>query len=77
LTIVRFDHGPPGTYEICPVCWWEDDLVESREPERHVGANRQTLSEARAAFDEWRKNGMPEDGRRRKPRTEERPTGTP
>ena len=30
---------PPGSYGICPVCFWEDDPVQLRYPEAPVGAN--------------------------------------
>ena len=43
---------PPGTYEICPVCGWEDDPVQFRDPDRAGGANEMSLNEARAA---WKK----------------------
>ena len=23
---------PPGTFEICPVCYWEDDNVQFNDP---------------------------------------------
>jgi hypothetical protein len=41
---------PPGTYEICPVCSWEDDLVQFQDPTYIGGANRVSLEEARANF---------------------------
>ena len=37
--------GPPGSYEICPVCNWEDDAVQLRFPQLRVGANRSSLEE--------------------------------
>ncbi|MFI9322590.1 CPCC family cysteine-rich protein [Kitasatospora aureofaciens] len=41
---------PPGSYEICPVCFWEDDRVQLRWPHRAGGANRPSLLEAQANF---------------------------
>lgn len=41
---------PPGTYELCPVCWWEDDGVQFKDPDRRGGANSPSLSEARENF---------------------------
>jgi hypothetical protein len=40
---------PPGTHEICPVCYWEDDLVQFEDP-NHWGANGVSLAEARLNF---------------------------
>lgn len=37
-----------GEYDICPVCFWEDD--GSEDPERRSGPNRMTLREARENF---------------------------
>ena len=36
-----------GAYELCDVCNWEDDPVQSADPEYAGGANRQSLNEAR------------------------------
>lgn len=38
---------PPGTFEICPVCLWEDDDVQFRDPDYPGGANRVSLKDAR------------------------------
>jgi hypothetical protein len=38
----------PGSYEICPLCFWEDDLVQLRWPNYGGGANRPSLIEAQA-----------------------------
>jgi len=44
---------PGGTYDICPVCYWEDDPVQFRDPTYAGGANRESLEEARANFREF------------------------
>lgn len=41
----------PGSYEICPVCFWEDDLIQARDPDFAGGANRPSLSEARRNYE--------------------------
>lgn len=42
----------PGCYEICPVCGWEDDPVQSADPDFSGGANSPSLNEAKRAFNE-------------------------
>ena len=39
-----------GGYEICPVCGWEDDPVQRRDPGFAGGANKMSLNEAVKAF---------------------------
>jgi hypothetical protein len=41
---------PGGTYEICPVCFWEDDPVQGQDPDYAGGANAPSLNEARRNF---------------------------
>lgn len=41
---------PPGTYELCPVCFWEDDGIPFEDPTYRGGANTISLNEARASF---------------------------
>jgi hypothetical protein len=41
---------PPGTFEVCPVCFWEDDDSQFRDPEYAGGANTESLVEARENF---------------------------
>jgi hypothetical protein len=42
---------PPGTFDICPICFWEDDRVQFRDPSYRGGANTVSLNEARANFE--------------------------
>jgi hypothetical protein len=39
-----------GSYEICPVCFWEDDPVQNDDPTFWGGANRVSLHDARRNF---------------------------
>lgn len=41
---------PPGTFEICSVCFWEDDNVQFDDPDYAGGANKVSLNEARQSF---------------------------
>jgi rubredoxin len=41
---------PPGTFDICPVCFWEDDNIQFRDPTFRGGANRPSLEEARRNY---------------------------
>ncbi|MDZ7620370.1 MAG: CPCC family cysteine-rich protein [Patescibacteria group bacterium] len=41
---------PPGTFQICPVCYWEDDNVQFNDPTFEGGANEESLNQARANF---------------------------
>jgi hypothetical protein len=43
--------GRSGTYEICPVCGWEDDPVQYDDPAYADGANAISLADARSAWD--------------------------
>lgn len=39
-----------GGYEICPVCLWEDDPLQSEDPSYSGGANKYSLIEARTIW---------------------------
>ena len=41
---------PPGTYEICEVCNWEDDELQFRNPNYAGGANKLSLEDARKEY---------------------------
>lgn len=44
------DEKPPGTFEICPVCYWEDDNVQYDDPDYEGGANDVSLNKARENY---------------------------
>lgn len=46
---LTFDE-PPGSYEICSVCFWEDDNIQLRWPDWPGGANKPSLIEAQQIF---------------------------
>ena len=45
------DKEPPGTYDICPVCFWEDDPIQFADPNSAGGANSPSLITARANYE--------------------------
>lgn len=38
---------PPGTFEICTNCYWEDDPVQFDNPDYVGGANYRSLNQSR------------------------------
>ncbi len=42
-----------GDYEICPICFWEDDIVQLRFPSLAGGANEPSLIQAQQNFIEY------------------------
>lgn len=42
--------SPPGSFDICPLCFWEDDFVQLYFPLQGGGANRCSLVEAQVSF---------------------------
>src|SRR3954453_3538105 len=34
---------PPGSYEICPICFWDYDIVQLAFPDMTGGANKYSL----------------------------------
>jgi hypothetical protein len=47
---ITFDHNFPGSYNICPICYWEDDLVQFYDENFKGGANRPSLKEAQENY---------------------------
>ena len=42
---------PPGSYDICSICFWEDDLSQLRSP-RTTGANHVSLTDGQKNYRE-------------------------
>jgi len=49
---IVFDE-PAGSYEVCPICYWEDDLSQLRFPETDGGANIPSLIEGQKNFQKY------------------------
>jgi hypothetical protein len=47
---LTLEQRPPGTWEVCPVCGWEDDPVQFEDPSYEGGANQVSLAEARRNY---------------------------
>ena len=47
---LTLDEEPPGTFETCPVCFWEDDDVQFEDPDLAGGANELSLNESKSNF---------------------------
>ena len=47
---VTLEEEPPGTFLVCPVCYWEDDNVQFADPSYRGGANEESLREAQQNF---------------------------
>ena len=48
----KYHFEEKGAYEICPVCGWEDDPLQRREPDLAGGANTLSLNDARRKYAE-------------------------
>jgi hypothetical protein len=44
------DEEPPGTHDICPVCFWEDDPAQFEDPTLEGGANSPSLRQAQKNY---------------------------
>ncbi len=48
-----FENRPDGSFEICEVCFWEDDPIQNKKPRYRGGANRVSLNRARKNFKKY------------------------
>jgi hypothetical protein len=55
---LTLEEEPPGTYDICKECGWEDDLV-FHDLGRRGGANSESPLEARASYAEYGSRSAP------------------
>ena len=44
-----------GSYDICPVCDWEDCIGQRHDPDMVIGANWLTLNQAKT---NWKEHGV-------------------
>lgn len=42
-------------FDVCPICMWENDEYQNKNPDYAGGANQMSLNEARKAYREGRK----------------------
>ena len=47
------EEEPPGTFEICEICYWEDDNIQFDEPDYEGGANTVSLKQAQENFEHF------------------------
>jgi len=48
----EYEFEKDSDYDVCPVCWWENDGVQLDDPDYDGGANEKSLNECRAAWKE-------------------------
>ncbi len=46
----KYEFEEWASYDICPVCGWEDDPIETKNPDYSGGANHITLNKAGKAY---------------------------
>lgn len=49
-----FREEPNGTYDICQVCFWEDDPIQLNDANYEGGANRVSLRQGQQNFIKFR-----------------------
>jgi hypothetical protein len=50
---LTFSEEPNGSFEICPVCYWEDDNVQLNDPDYAGGANGPSLNQCKINFSKF------------------------
>ena len=48
-----FTEPPTGTYNICKICFWEDDPIQFGDPNYEGGANRVSLIQGQKNFEKY------------------------
>jgi len=67
---LTFSKQTDNTFQICPVCYWEDDGIQLYDTDYDGGANKVSLNQARINFKKYGASEeafieyvrMPEDG---------------
>ena len=67
-----FESKPGESYDICEVCYWEDDPVQLADPTFEGGANLVSLRQARANYKAFGASSREVLSLVRKPRRDER-----
>ncbi len=62
-----------GSYEICPICYWEDDNVQFDDPDYQGGANTESLNEAKLNYKKFGATSLRFINQVRKPLQDEIP----
>ncbi|MBX7194805.1 MAG: hypothetical protein K1X94_22310 [Sandaracinaceae bacterium] len=65
------EEEPPGSFQICPVCWWEDDPTQYADPDLPDHANQPSLMHARRLYLESGVSDLAHQARVRAPRPDE------
>ncbi len=68
------DRQPTDTFQICPVCFWEDDGVQYEDPDYKGGANTVSLRQAQHNFRTFGASDKESLPYVRRPTDDERPT---
>ncbi len=71
---LTLSQAPPGSYEPCPVCYWEDDGVQFADPDYTGGANAESLNVARVNFRSFGASSLNAVSAVRAPLPEENPS---
>lgn len=48
-----FESKPDGNYDICPVCFWEDDPMAYDDPYEECSCNKVSLNQAKHNYVEF------------------------
>ena len=71
------EQEPPGSFQICAVCRWEDDRAQLEDVDREIGANDVSLASARRNYLTLGASDPSQRSRCRAPRPDERGPMTP
>ena len=63
----------PGDYDLCPVCFWEDDGMHGNDAASMAGPNGMTLAEGQRLYRRYGTSALHAAGRVRPPASDEPP----